>query len=372
MSQLNWDVLYDIFILLDRCDLSRCSMVCRGWYNATKLINRQERNWRNFDCLAAHYKNVVIPRVLALNLYQSPLYEYSEMIMEPDKYGTPEYCINSLIARSQMTRDCFVTCWDETLSDILANNTFKVWFKYKRDLINNFNQIVVPYVCSGQMDNASGVAIYQAITRGMNCDYYVNLRKYYQQYPRPCKKPGEDDVNLVTVNWVRYHYLNAIDLFVWFYNHNPDLFKKEFIYDPGDDFILALHTFTKSDFYIFDSLSEEIKCIVGKGIIKKRYAYQEIITNFGQKPQMKLLLSWVKFNPKLRSWILENAPEWIFYLVRDRQVRLLNIFLKFERKSLQKLRNLKGENLYQYSTSSELKHGSPLENIISKLKKLKF
>jgi len=380
MNKLNEDALYTIFIFLDRYDQSQCSLVCRHWYQIIKSIDWRKKNWVKFDNLASYYKNIVIPNVLTLNLPRLPLSRYREMISESQAHLpiTPEDRMKALIARSPSARaELEHLGWNEyeSVCELVVEDTFgnsNLFCRGEWNIVYDFNQIIIRYVCSGQFAYASGYDLYDKIN-------YAMARNYDRGYMIPSDEDqneiGSKGPRYLGSGWLTHHYLNAIDLFVWFYNNDSDLFKKEFISDgffrdvPKDAFIIELIKLTKHDFYIFNSFSDEIQKIIEIGIKnKKEKGYLEIKHNFGQKRKIKLILGWLKSNPRLRFWVLENCPEWIFYFVRDRQRRLLNVFLKFERKSLQKIRNFKGETLYQYSLT--LKHGSPLENIIENLKKL--
>jgi len=347
MNRLYDDVLLEIFLLLDRYTHTQCCLVCKDWWAIIKSINNwQERNWRHFDRLATHYQNEVIPRVLALNLPQLSIHKYYEMIINPDKYGTPKLCIEALISRSPATRATTMQMGisKSSLCQLFVKYAFDMHhYPSKKEIIPRvFNQIIIPYVCSGQFTYVSGVR-----------DLYPHLRGALTGGIYFC------EIIEINTDWLIHHYLNVIDLFVWVYNRDPNRFKNEFI--VGNKFVMPLARLYEHDLYIFNSFSEEIQEIILDGIKNRdtEKLYLEIKST-------ELHRDWLKRYPRLRSWILENFSEWIFYLMRDKRKKLFKIFLKFEQRSLQKIRNYKGQTLYQYALS--LKYGS--SRIIDKLKDL--
>ena len=362
---LHYDAFCMIFSFLDRYTLAQCSLVCRTWYHYVKTINCAQQNWYKYDKIAAHYKNVIIPKVLSQPRYILPDYYYIEMISKPDKFGTAEYAINSIITRTPQKRQYLLwgMGWNR-LSDILIEHIFMVYFIYKKDLIQNFEEIIIPYVCAGELMPFDGKDVYDSFTHAINRQTYMSLSNIDPKNHIYCVGP----------EWVRHHYLNVIDLFIWYYNKNPDIFKKHFAphYDPKwpPDTGYLFRNLTKADIYIYNVLSKENKKIINNLIIsRKDKGYHDIKNNFGQKYSIKLIIELLKTKPGLRRWILENAPEWIFNLVKSRQRKLLKIFIKLEKKKLRKLKNSENQNLYQYTLS--LKHGPPLDNIRDDLKKLK-
>lgn len=374
MDKLHYDLLYKIFILLNRYDHSRCCLVSKNWYNILHKINWKKRNWSKFDSLAYHYINNVIPKLLAnpisaLNLY---LDDYYNMVEDPDKYGTTEYCLKALISRPLSIKNSASPYYREYLDDFIIFNLFDYdSFKDQKDILKQFEQIIVPYICSGQLKNTYsfgfGINVYNTI--------YKSIHELYNRISSVMFNiEFVNSVNLLECTkyinkeyWRKSHFMNGIDLCLWFYDRNPDIFKKDFILN--DVFVLTLINLNWIDYYMFDSFSREIKEIIKDGIKnKKEEAYKEIKNNFGVKYKLKLIISWLKNHSKLRSWILYNFSEWIFNLIRDRQNKLLKIFLKLEKNKLIKLKNSKGQTLYQYSIT--LKNGSPIEKIISKLKEL--
>lgn len=356
MFLINYDINYGILFLLlgylDRFSLAQLSQVCLYLYQVIKIYDPQKKNWNSFDKVAYYYETKVKPTIIIntnpANDY--PIYMYHESIQEPGKWFCKKDVIKIFLSRSVTTKKCY-DC-DGSSCQHIIRHALSFYYIHQKDVINNFNEIIVPYICSGEFNYFNGIE-----------DIYYEISKVFKNkiyFPKN-KINSENELK-----WMYYHYMNVVDLIIWYYNRNPARFKNDYI--KTDLFSITLQSLTPLDIYLFQSFSPEIQDLIKKGIINKNedQIWEEVKNNFGHKIYAKVLKNLLN-KTIIRNWVFKNFPGLIFKLVKSRQKQFLKLFL-MDTQKITKIQNSKGQNLFEYSKS--IKHGSPLNNIIQSLEKI--